>query len=487
MKSPKVSVIIPTYNGKEHLGDAIQSVLDQTYEDFELLVVNDASPDDPAEVMAKFDDSRIRYIVHDRNRGVDQARSTGIRSSSGEIVAFLDQDDYYHPEKLEAHVRFYEKHPNVGFTYNARFELNYSAKSIRTIWRPSRNITLADLVLWFPIAPSDWVLRREWAGMLVDLINDNQMWTGGEIVYLGNMFMSGCRFALVNRALNFRRHHSRRIFKDLSGGCNFEISAQKRIFDDPRCPEHVSGLRDVAHANIHMFWAFRAFVQNETRIGQELIRKAVQHKPAILKGNPCEFVEFLVINCSDDENVDYAELLKRVFDQLPQEISSLSEQYAWALGRGYLVKGVRAAIWDRPEDAGRFFEQARISGAKVDELFLSHLTRGLLDYEMEFGSRSAHSKLQSALSLLDGIADPGSTQRVRSLFAMNRAFQSYQYGDYDKVPGRILRAMIIDPGNLANRGLYAILFHSLFGARSAANGKEIAETYNRHNAGVIRE
>jgi glycosyltransferase involved in cell wall biosynthesis len=156
MNSPKVSVIIPTYNGKEHLGEAIQSVLDQTYQNFELLVVNDASPDDPAEVMAKFDDPRIRYIVHERNRGVDQARSTGIRSSSGEIVAFLDQDDYYHPEKLEAHVGFYEQHPKVGFTYNARFELNYSAKSIRTIWRPSRNITLADLVLWFPIAPSDW-------------------------------------------------------------------------------------------------------------------------------------------------------------------------------------------------------------------------------------------------------------------------------------------------------------------------------------------
>lgn len=488
MKSPKVSVIIPTYNGKEHLGEAIQSVLDQTYKDFELLVINDASPNDPAEVMAKFDDPRIRYIVHERNRGVDQARSTGIRSSSGEIVAFLDQDDYYHPEKLEAHVRFYEKHPNVGFTYNARFELDYSAKSIRTIWRPSRNITLADLVLWFPIAPSDWVLRREWAKMLVDLINNNQMWTGGEIVYLGNLFMSGCRFGLVNRALNFRRHHSRRVFKDLSGGCDFEIAAQKSIFNDPRCPEHVSGLRDVAHANIYMFWAFRAFVQNETRIGQELIRKAVQHKPAILNGNPCEFVEFLVINCSDDENVDYAGLLKSVFDQLPQEISSLSKQYTWALGRGYLVKGARAAIWDRPEDAGRFLGQAKTMGAKIDESFLSHLTKGLLDYEMEFGSRSAHSKLQSALSLLDGIADPGSTQRVRSLFAMNRAFQSYQYGDYDKVPSRILKAMIVDPGNLANRGLYAILFRSLFGSRNAVDGTEIAGDYSgRSTARIIRE
>lgn len=127
-------------------------------------------------------------------------------------------------------------------------------------------------------------------------------------------------------------------------------------------------------------------------------------------------------------------------------------------------------------------------GAKIDESFLSHLTKGLLDYEMEFGSRSAHSKLQSALSLLDGIADPGSTQRVRSLFAMNRAFQSYQYGDYDKVPSRILKAMIVDPGNLANRGLYAILFRSLFGSRNAVDGTEIAGDYSgRSTARIIRE
>lgn len=473
MNPPKVSVIIPTYNGKEHLGEAIQSVLDQTYQNFELLVVNDASPEDPAEVMAKFDDPRIRYMVHERNRGVDQARSTGICSSSGQIVAFLDQDDYYHPEKLEAHVNFLSRHPEVGFSYNARFELNYSSKSIRTIWRPSRNITLADLVLWFPIAPSDWVLRRECAGMLIDLINKNKMWTGGEIVYLGNLFMSGCGFGLVNRALNYRRHHSRRVFKDLSGGCDFEIAAQKSIFDDPRCPENLPGLRDVAHANIYMFWAFRAFVQYETQIGQELLMKAVQHKPAILSGNPCELVEFLAVNCSDDENVDYAGLLKSVFDQFPPEISSLTKQYAWALGRGYLIKGARAAIWDRPEDAAVFFGQAKALGVKVDESFLSHLTKGLLDYEMEFGSRSAHSRLQSVLSLLEGIADPASLQRLRSLYAMNRAFQSYQYGDYDKVPGQVLKAMVVDAGNLLNRGLYAILLRSLFGSRrEETNGKQ---------------
>lgn len=484
MSFPKVSVIVPTYNGKKHLGEAVQSVLDQTYRNFELLVVNDASPDDTVEVMAKFDDPRIKYIVHDRNRGVDQARNTGIRSSCGEIVAFLDQDDYFHHEKLEAHVDFLDRHPDVGFSYNARFELNYSANTIRTIWRPSRNITLADLVLWFPIAPSDWVLQRKWAQMLVDLSDANRTWTGGEIIYLGNLFMSGCQFGLVNRALNFRRHHSGRVFKDLSGGCRQEIAAQEKIFDDPRSSKEILSLRHVAHANIFMFWAFRAFVQNETNLGQEFIRRAIQHKPGMLKGNPCELVEFLVINCVDDENMDYSALLGSVFGQLPQEISTLlSNQFDWALARGFLIKGVRAAIWDRPEDASRFIGQAREDGGRIDESFLSHVTKSLLDYEIEFGSRSAHARLKSVSALLGEIADQKGLRRLRGMFAMNRAFQSYYDGEFGTVPGRILQAMIVDRGNLTNRGLYAILFRSIFGHRDVGTGTGTVDAYGRSIAG----
>ena len=89
MSSPKVSVIIPTYGGADHLSEAIQSVLDQTYPHFELFVVNDGSPDNTDEVMAKFADPRLIYRVHAQNQGVDQARKTGLDVSTGDIVAFL--------------------------------------------------------------------------------------------------------------------------------------------------------------------------------------------------------------------------------------------------------------------------------------------------------------------------------------------------------------------------------------------------------------
>jgi len=94
-KNPKVSVIIPTYNRAHLIGRAIQSVLNQTYQDFELIVVDDGSTDNTNEVIKEFSqkDKRILYIKHDKNKGGSAARNTGIKAARGEYIAFQDSDD----------------------------------------------------------------------------------------------------------------------------------------------------------------------------------------------------------------------------------------------------------------------------------------------------------------------------------------------------------------------------------------------------------
>jgi glycosyltransferase involved in cell wall biosynthesis len=99
--TPKVSVVIPTYNRAHVVGRAIGSVLAQTYQDFEVIVVDDASTDDTEEVVKRFNDSRIRYLRHEKNLGGAVARNTGIKAAHGEYLAFLDSDDEWLPEKLE--------------------------------------------------------------------------------------------------------------------------------------------------------------------------------------------------------------------------------------------------------------------------------------------------------------------------------------------------------------------------------------------------
>ena len=115
---PTVSVVLPTYDRGDVLGRAIESVLAQTYREFELLVVDDGSTDDTAAVVGSFDDPRITYVEHANNRGACAARNTGIRESTGEFVAFQDSDDEWHPEKLRRQMDAFADAPaSVGVVY----------------------------------------------------------------------------------------------------------------------------------------------------------------------------------------------------------------------------------------------------------------------------------------------------------------------------------------------------------------------------------
>lgn len=116
---PAVSVVLPTYNRAHLLPRAIQSVLDQTYTDFELLVVDDGSTDETPAVMGSFTDDRIRYIRYEPNRGANAARNVGIRAARAPYIAFQDSDDDWFPEKLERCMAVWEEAgPEVGVVYS---------------------------------------------------------------------------------------------------------------------------------------------------------------------------------------------------------------------------------------------------------------------------------------------------------------------------------------------------------------------------------
>src|SRR4030043_1206572 len=114
----KVDVIIPTYNRSESLHSAITSVLHQTYQDFEIIVVDDCSEDDTPKVIKNFRNHKIRSIRHAINQGEGRARNSGVLNSNAEYVAFLDDDDEWVPEKLGLEVDLLEKAPSeVGGVY----------------------------------------------------------------------------------------------------------------------------------------------------------------------------------------------------------------------------------------------------------------------------------------------------------------------------------------------------------------------------------
>lgn len=116
-KAPLVSVVVPTYNISHYLIGAIKSVLAQTYENWELIIIDDGSIDDTRAVVQAFPDKRIRYF-HQENKGLAATRNRGMAQARGKYIAFLDADDIFLPKKLEKHVAYLENHPECDFSYD---------------------------------------------------------------------------------------------------------------------------------------------------------------------------------------------------------------------------------------------------------------------------------------------------------------------------------------------------------------------------------
>ena len=155
-----VSVIIPTFNRAHKIARAVASVLYQTFSDYEILVVDDGSEDATSEALAPFL-PHIRSITHSGNLGVSAARNTGIRASDSPLIAFLDSDDYWLPEKLAAQVSFFSEHPEAVAcqTEERWIRRGVRVNPMKKHFKPSGEIFEPSLKLCV-VSPSAVVVKR---------------------------------------------------------------------------------------------------------------------------------------------------------------------------------------------------------------------------------------------------------------------------------------------------------------------------------------
>lgn len=126
-----ISVIIPLYNKDFSISNTLSSVLSQTYSKFEIIIINDGSTDSSIDRVKQFSDSRIQ-LFNQENKGAATARNLGIEKAKGELIAFLDADDYWFPNHLEEIVRLYNDYPNCGI-YCSRYSMKISKNKILNI------------------------------------------------------------------------------------------------------------------------------------------------------------------------------------------------------------------------------------------------------------------------------------------------------------------------------------------------------------------
>ena len=114
MKNPKVTVLMSVYNGEKYLQEAIDSILEQTFKDFEFLIINDGSTDKTGEILESYHDLRIKIINNEKNIGLTKSLNKGLKLARGEYIARQDADDISMPERLEKEVEFLETHQDYA-------------------------------------------------------------------------------------------------------------------------------------------------------------------------------------------------------------------------------------------------------------------------------------------------------------------------------------------------------------------------------------
>jgi len=139
-----VSIIMPSYNTAKFIEETVNSVLNQTYTNWELIIVDDCSTDNTDEVVSQFNDERIKYIKNEKNSGAAISRNRALREAKGKWIAFLDSDDVWLPEKLEKQIAFMENN-GYKFTYAQYEEIDEDSKPRNVFVSGPRKITKAGM------------------------------------------------------------------------------------------------------------------------------------------------------------------------------------------------------------------------------------------------------------------------------------------------------------------------------------------------------
>lgn len=204
--SPIVSVVIPTYNSSQYIVQAIESVLAQTYEDYEIIVIDDGSTDATRAQLQPYQD-RITYLYQD-NRGSAAARNRGIQTAKGRLVAFLDADDYWLSQnKLAEQVALFAAQPDLGLVNTGWVATDPGGKILFTA-KPWHQVPELSLKAWLwhkPVRISAMMIRRDWLYQVGGF--DPQFQQSHDVDLVLRLSLMGCQSEWLHQVTTCYRWH----------------------------------------------------------------------------------------------------------------------------------------------------------------------------------------------------------------------------------------------------------------------------------------
>jgi len=301
---PRVSVIIPTYNRAKLISDSIQSVLDQTYVDWELIVVDDGSTDETAQVVAEFGE-QVTYIYQE-NAGPSRARNTGFAASQGDFISFLDSDDCMLPNNLETLAALLDARPEASIAYGRYYWFHDNGQISRPDGPTFDGQIFHQLVLEETMMLGTALIRRacvEEIGGFDETVRYQMHWD----FYL-RLAQAGFTYACCKCNVTLIRVHTWNRSNDKNEMLSWRLNILDRLLNSPELKESMRGLRQQAYYRVFADFAVDYYARGDLKSGAECLNKALEYV-APLSNDLTDLSEKLVsfaLTPSIDESIQNA-------------------------------------------------------------------------------------------------------------------------------------------------------------------------------------
>jgi hypothetical protein len=334
-----VGVIIPAYNQGHYLPQAVQSVLEQTHTDFELLVVDDGSTDNTREVALGFHDPRVRY-VYQENRGLSAARNNGIRSTSAPYLTFLDSDDLFLPEKLALLSSALDDDPASGLAAGQAIPVDETGRRAGEVFATPIPEPLERLLLGNPLHVGSVMLRRSWqerVGFFDESLRSYEDWD----MWL-RLAKAGCKMVWVGRPVSVYRFHTAQMTRIGGQMTTASFAVLDKIFAQDDLPAAWRILKDVAYSGAKLRAAAQSYLAGDAVEGARRLEEAAALDPALLAGGGQEMANRLRAWIDLPKTRDGLAFLDMVYQSLPAGMTVLRRRAAHDLAETALQLAFQA-------------------------------------------------------------------------------------------------------------------------------------------------
>lgn len=333
LKNNLVSIIIPAYNQGRYLGEAIQSCLDQTYSDIEIIVVDDGSTDNTREVVKSFNNRKIQYI-YKQNGGLSSARNVGIRASTGEFITFLDSDDAFLPEKSTILVDKMNENPHLGFVAGHALLIDQRGIVIPNKFETCLPCPIQNLILGNPFHVGSVLIKRTWQekiGFFDEKLRSYEDWD-----FWLRLAFAGCPMDVIPRPVSKYRFHTGQMTRNGEQMTKANLAVLEKFFSYPDLTEDWQKMRSPAYAHAHLRAAAHGYLSSDFNFAQEHLRKALTLDPALVEDNYQRIKNIFSGWTELPKTDDAISFLERIYKNLPDELIGLQKEYRHIIGTAAL-------------------------------------------------------------------------------------------------------------------------------------------------------